>query len=160
MKQWKYESPVGPIYLVASAKGLQSIYFQQKSQAPFADSLEGAAPELAILAEAVRQLGEYFAGERKVFELPMDASGTEFQKRVWAQLCRIPYGETKSYSELAKSLQNDKATRAVGTANGRNPLSIIVPCHRVIASDGGLGGYSGGLENKAKLLELEKRHAR
>ena len=151
MKQWCMKTPIGPLFLLASAKGLAGVYWQQR-QVPMAEALS----EHPVLTEAVRQLGEYFAGLRREFDLPLDNPGTAFQKRVWAELARIPYGQTVSYGDVAQRIQQNKAVRAVGTANGRNPLSIIVPCHRVIAADGGLGGYSGGLNIKVQLLELER----
>jgi methylated-DNA-[protein]-cysteine S-methyltransferase len=103
-----------------------------------------------------RQLQEYFAGELREFDIPLLMEGTEFQKRVWKTLQTIPYGETISYGELAKKIGDSKAVRAVGAANGQNPIPIIVPCHRVIGSDGSLTGFGGGIENKRKLLELER----
>jgi len=153
--QWKMDSMVGPIYLVASEKGLQEISWRKKSN-PFAKTLSGSGSEVKILRKAVDQLNSYFAGERTKFDLPVDISGTPFQMQVWNQLKKIPYGKTHSYSDVALAIKNGKAVRAVGTANGRNPLSIIVPCHRVIAADGTLGGYAGGLDIKTKLLNLEK----
>jgi O-6-methylguanine DNA methyltransferase len=105
--------------------------------------------------EAVRQLTEYFAGQRQQFELPLDPIGTEFQKKVWQELCCIPFGSTISYAQLANRIHNPKAVRAVGGANGKNPISIVVPCHRVIGSKGTLTGYAGGLHRKAILLEFE-----
>jgi methylated-DNA-[protein]-cysteine S-methyltransferase len=111
-------------------------------------------------AAARQQLAAYFAGDLTEFDLPMDMEGTDFQRRVWQELRRIPYGHTVSYAELARRVGNAKACRAVGLANGRNPIGIIVPCHRVIASDGGLGGYGGGLERKNWLLDHERDVAR
>jgi O-6-methylguanine DNA methyltransferase len=111
------------------------------------------------LAEAARQLEEYFSGRRRRFEMPLDLCGTPFQKRVWAELQRIPYGETWSYARLAGQVGTPKGFRAVGHANGSNPVAIIVPCHRVIGSDGSLGGYTGGLDLKARLLEMENRNS-
>jgi methylated-DNA-[protein]-cysteine S-methyltransferase len=157
--QWMITSKVGPLYLVASEKGLQSI-LTKKQSVPMAPSLRGKAPEIQILAEATRQLKEYFNGDRKQFDLPMDIEGTDFQKKVWEQLSKIPYGQTYSYSDVARKIKNAKAVRAVGSANGKNPLCIIVPCHRVIAADGTLGGYSGGLPMKIKLLEGEQIEVR
>lgn len=154
-KQWKMSSPIGPLYLVASESALRGVLWR-KASVPMAESLAGSAPELRILARAVRQIEEYLAGKRRDFDLPLELDGTEFQKRVWAQLARIPYGETWSYAKLATRIRNEKAVRAVGTANGRNPISLIIPCHRVIASDGTLGGYAGGLSIKSRLLELEQ----
>lgn len=106
---------------------------------------------------AMEQLREYFSGQRKQFELPYELRGTEFQKKVWAALEAIPYGQTRSYREIAQAVGNPKAVRAVGAANGKNPMWIVVPCHRVIGADGGLTGYAGGVELKRALLELEQR---
>jgi O-6-methylguanine DNA methyltransferase len=111
--------------------------------------------ESNILLETIKQVEEYLSGERRKFSIPLDLQGTEFQKRVWQELLRIPYGKTRSYKEIAELIQNEKALRAVGTANGRNPISLIVPCHRVIGSNGTLTGYAGGLNIKEKLLKLE-----
>lgn len=108
-----------------------------------------------VVAEAARQLAEYFAGERRAFDLPLDARGTPFQKRVWNALSRIPYGETRSYGDIARDAGSPKGGRAVGMANHNNPIAIVVPCHRVIAADGSLGGYACGLEFKRRLLDLE-----
>ena len=108
-----------------------------------------------MLLETERQLREYFEGRRKVFDLKLDFSGTEFQQKVWSALLTIPYGETRSYAQIAKQIGRPDAVRAVGAANGRNPISLIVPCHRVIGSDGSLTGYAGGLPAKRALLELE-----
>lgn len=152
--QWLMKSRVGPLYLVASPTALRGLYFD-KQAVPMTKSLEGRDPAVRILARAVRQLEEYFDGRRREFDLPLEAEGTEFQKRVWRELSRIPYGKTCTYRDVAKRIKQDKAVRAVGTANGRNPLCIIVPCHRVIASGGGLGGYTAGLEIKQKLLDIE-----
>lgn len=154
--QWLMESPIGPIYLVASEIGLQGVLWRPHKKASRLKSLATEGKTCEILRQTVRQLQEYFAGKRTNFNLPIDRSGTEFQMRVWNQLQAIPFGQTCSYSDIAKRVNNQKAVRAVGTANGRNPLSIIVPCHRVIAANGTLGGYAGGLEIKTKLLHLEK----
>jgi O-6-methylguanine DNA methyltransferase len=116
---------------------------------------ESVADDTGRCAEVVRQVGEYFAGARTEFDLPLAARGTEFQRRVWSELRRIPFGATLSYRELAERLGNSAAVRAVGRANGSNPISIIVPCHRVIGADGSLTGYGGGIERKARLLVLE-----
>jgi len=113
------------------------------------------AESCSLLDAAARQLEEYFAGRRRAFDLPLDLGGTDFQRRVWDALLGIPFGETRTYSELARAIGAPKAVRAVGAANGANPVAIIVPCHRVIASDGSLGGYGGGLELKRRLLALE-----
>ena len=155
------ESPIGKLKLVASDKGLVAVLWQNDHPARASGSVR--LDELIeddrhpILLKAERQLGEYFAGKRKEFAIPLDMRGTAFQKNVWEALLAIPFGETRSYGQLAKQLGNPSATRAVGAANGRNPLPIIVPCHRVIGSSGKLTGFGGGLETKAHLLNLEER---
>ena len=154
-KQFKMESPIGSLYLVASAKGLQGIFWNQQ-KVPFALDLHEPEPEVKNLEKTVNELKEYFTGKRHSFSIPLDAPGTKFQQKVWQELCRIPYGKTVSYKDIAKKIGNEKGSRAVGTANGKNPICIIVPCHRVITSNGGLGGYSGGLEIKKQLLDLEQ----
>ena len=116
---------------------------------------EGIEQKTALIKEAYRQLSEYLKGERKAFDLPLNPKGTDFQKRVWRALCDIPYGETRSYKQIAEAIGNPKAVRAVGMANNRNPITIVVPCHRVIGADGKLVGYGGGLEMKEFLLRLE-----
>ena len=116
---------------------------------------EGIEQETALIKEANRQLSEYLKGERKAFDLPLNPKGTDFQKRVWRALCDIPYGETRSYKQIAEAIGHPKAVRAVGMANNRNPITIVVPCHRVIGADGKLVGYGGGLEMKEFLLRLE-----
>jgi len=152
--QWKIDSPLGSLYLVASANGLLEVS-RQKSTAPMAASLEGSAPEIRILAQAERELTEYFAGKRHQFDIPLDVRGTPFQQQVWRALQKIPYGLTCSYKDIAARIKNPNAVRAVGGANGKNPLCIVIPCHRVISADGGIGGYSSGLAMKRKLLALE-----
>lgn len=154
--QWKMDTPIQPIYLVASRTGLQGIFWQ-KQAIPLAKSLSGSATEIKILKQAVCELGDYFSGKRKKFDLPLEMTGTPFQKQVWTQLSQIPYGKTCSYKDIACQIKNAKAMRAVGTANGKNPFCIVIPCHRVIAADGSIGGYTGGLEIKMKLLALEQR---
>jgi methylated-DNA-[protein]-cysteine S-methyltransferase len=146
---------IGSLYLVASEKGLQGVLWKEQP-VPRVESLEGTHSTIQNLAQAVRELEEYFRGERKSFDVLLDLRGTEFQKKVWNQLLKIPYGQTNSYQEVAKKICHERAVRAVGTANGRNPVSIIIPCHRVISSDGSLGGYAGGLSIKEKLLKLER----
>ncbi len=150
------ESPVGKLKLVASDTGLVAVLWQndRPNRVRLAELVED--DQHPVLLKAERQLREYFAGERKEFSVPLDMRGTDFQKNVWEALLAIPFGETRSYGQLAKQLGNPNATRAVGAANGRNPLSIIVPCHRVIGSSGSLTGFGGGLETKAHLLDLEK----
>jgi methylated-DNA-[protein]-cysteine S-methyltransferase len=152
------KSPVGTLKLIASHDGLVAILWQNDNPQRVRLQAMAADREHPILLEAERQLGEYFAGERKVFSLPLDARGTLFQKDVWEALRAIPFGKTRSYGELAKGLGRPLASRAVGAANGRNPLSIVVPCHRVIGSTGKLTGFAGGLEAKSFLLNLEREH--
>jgi methylated-DNA-[protein]-cysteine S-methyltransferase len=152
MKQYLLNSKIGPLYFVATDSALRGIFWK-KQDAPFIQSIK----ECDVLEGAVRQVEEYLAGERSKFDLTLEPIGTDFQMKVWRELARIPYGATISYTELARRIRNEKAVRAVGTANGRNPLSLVIPCHRVIAADGSLGGYAGGLEIKRKLLELEKK---
>lgn len=151
------ESPVGKLKLVASNEGLVAVLWQndRPSRVRLGELVENDCHPILLKAE--RQLGEYFAGKRKEFSVPLDMRGTPFQKNVWEALLAIPFGETRSYGQLAKQLGNPNATRAVGAANGRNPLSIIVPCHRVIGSTGKLTGFGGGLETKAHLLSLEEK---
>jgi methylated-DNA-[protein]-cysteine S-methyltransferase len=150
-------SPVGALKLIVSDAGLSAVLWENDDPKRVRVGGLTAAPEHPILAQAERELRAYFAGERASFSVPLDAAGTEFQKKAWAALLTIPYGETRSYGELARQIGNPKASRAVGAANGRNPISIIVPCHRAIASDGALTGFAGGLEAKRYLLSLETR---
>ena len=121
-------------------------------------SCEGVCLETALIKEAHRQLCEYLKGEGKEFDLPLNPKGTDFQKRVWKALCEIPYGETRSYKQIAETIGNPKAVRAVGMANHRNPLLIVVPCHRVIGADGKLVGYAAGIDKKVFLLRLEAKY--
>lgn len=141
-----YESPIGTIEITATDEALTSLVFREAIQ-PIKNN--------PILSATSAQLDEYFNGERRSFNLPLTATGTEFQRRVWCQLRAIPYGETRSYSDIANNLNNPKAVRAVGSANGKNPISIIVPCHRVIGSNGRLTGYAWGTDKKAWLLKHE-----
>jgi methylated-DNA-[protein]-cysteine S-methyltransferase len=152
-------SPVGKLKLIASAHALVAVLWERER--PDRVKLEAPmlAPEHPILIETERQLTEYFTGARTDFDLPLAPSGSEFQKKVWLALRKIPFGQTRSYLDVAKALGSAAASRAVGLANGKNPLSIIVPCHRVIGSDGSLTGFAGGLETKAALLALEARAA-
>ena len=150
-------SPVGELTLIATDAGLSALLWPNDDPKRVRVGERAAAPEHPILVRAERELRAYFAGERTSFTVPLDAAGTEFQKKAWAALLTIPYGETRSYGELARQIGNPKASRAVGAANGRNPISIIVPCHRAIASDGALTGYAGGLDAKRHLLALEAR---
>lgn len=149
------DSLVGKLKLVASDKGLVAILWENNNPRRVRLGKLAEDEKHPILLETESQLGEYFRGKRKSFSLPLDMRGTRFQKNVWEALLAIPFGETRSYGQLAKQLGNPKATRAVGAANGRNPISIIVPCHRVIGSSGKLTGFAGGLDRKARLLDLE-----
>jgi methylated-DNA-[protein]-cysteine S-methyltransferase len=148
------ESPMGPLTLVATDGVLAGLYMEQQRHRP-AEETFGEPDDVPF--DVVRtQLAEYFAGERTEFDLPLAMAGTEFQRSVWAALREIPYGETVSYGQLADRLGNPNASRAVGLANGRNPIGIIVPCHRVVGSTGDLTGYGGGIERKRALLAFEK----
>jgi methylated-DNA-[protein]-cysteine S-methyltransferase len=151
--QLAIHSSLGPLYLVASGEGLVGVYWDEQKVPHLKDRAGGeAASHLMLAAE---QIQAYLSGERKDFDIPLAMKGTAFQREVWNELLRIPYGQTISYSELANRVKRPKAWRAVGSANGKNPLCLIIPCHRVIASNASLGGYSGGLERKRRLLELE-----
>jgi methylated-DNA-[protein]-cysteine S-methyltransferase len=152
------ESPVGPLLLAADETGLRNIDFVNGRRTAHPDPTWHEDP--TPLQEPARQLRAYFAGELEAFDLPLSPSGTSFQLAVWGKLCEIPYGETISYGELARRLENPNASRAVGLANGSNPIPIIIPCHRVIGSNGKLTGYGGGLPIKEKLLALERRQLR
>jgi len=150
-----YESPVGPLLLAGSRAALRYVSFCAGKHALAIEPRWGE--DRRIFAEAIRQLTEYFAGKRKTFTLELDPPGTEFQRLVWTELREIPYGETISYKQLAERISKPRAVRAVGAANGANPIPIIIPCHRVIGHDGGLTGFGGGLPLKKRLLELESR---
>jgi methylated-DNA-[protein]-cysteine S-methyltransferase len=147
------DSPVGPLLLTSDGTSLTRVLFDAEPDP------EWSTGPCALLDEAVRQLEEYFAGERTDFHLPLEPTGTPFQKATWMQLREIPYAETINYGQLAGRVGNPAASRAVGLANGRNPISIVVPCHRVIGADGSLTGYGGGLDRKRLLLDLERRVA-
>jgi methylated-DNA-[protein]-cysteine S-methyltransferase len=149
------KSPVGELKLVASDKGLAGILWEKDNPRRVRLSPVSEDKNHPVLVEAERQLNDYFSGKRKAFSVRLDFKGTEFQKKVWAALLTIPFGETRSYGQIAKQIQNPKAVRAVGAANGKNPIPIIAPCHRVIGSTGKLTGFGGGLEAKARLLALE-----
>jgi methylated-DNA-[protein]-cysteine S-methyltransferase len=148
------DSPVGPLLLAASDAGLHAIEFS-RSRHPVPRGGDWREGDHLLLHEARRQLDEYFAGRRRGFDLPLAPQGTGFQREVWRALATIPYGETVSYAQLAARVGRPKAMRAVGAANGRNPLPIVLPCHRVIGADGSLTGFGGGLDAKRFLLELE-----
>jgi methylated-DNA-[protein]-cysteine S-methyltransferase len=158
----RFESPIGPLFVASSERGLAYLELPRASGRGFAGwlrgagrgcrALEGFAPNRA----AATQLGEYLEGKRRHFELALDLRGTPFQRAVWEELLRIPYGETRTYAEIARAIGRPQAVRAVGTANGANPVALVVPCHRVVATGGKLGGYGGGLALKERLLALER----
>lgn len=155
MTAWTiYESPLGPLTLVAGRGGLASVQFPGR-----ADARDESDRRPSAFAATSRQLDEYFAGDRHAFELELDVDGTPFQREVWRRLLEIPYGSTTSYSALAQRIGRPDRVRAVGAAIGRNPVPIVVPCHRVVAVDGALTGYLGGLQRKRALLDLEARAA-
>src|SRR5262245_40588433 len=149
-------TPVGRLTLVATDDGLAAILWENDRPHRVRLNLEAEARAHPVLVEAERQLDEYFTGRRKRFALKLDVSGTAFQRRVWNALLTIPFGETRSYAQIARQIGNPAAVRAVGAANGRNPVSIVTPCHRVVGSDGSLTGFAGGLDVKARLLALER----
>ena len=151
-----YHSPMGDIILTANKSGLTALAFCQGKSPLKIESHWQEKPE--IFTEVTRQLTQYFTGERESFDLPLAPQGTPFQQKVWLALRQIKQGETKTYAWLAKKIENEKAVRAVGTANGANPIALIIPCHRVIGSNGKLTGYAGGLGLKAKLLMHEGAH--
>lgn len=152
--EYVISSPIGPLILDGDEHALHAIRFG-------GSGMPASLPEApcAVLAQAARELCEYFDGTRKTFTIPLSPTGTPFQQRCWAALQAIPYGQTVSYADIAMSVGNPRATRAVGMANHRNPLAIIIPCHRVIQKNGALGGYGGGLPIKEYLLSFERQHA-
>ena len=149
-------SPVGTLKLVANDTALVAVLWENENpkRVRLAELIEQT--HHPILLETQKQLSEYFAGKRQQFDLPLDFEGTEFQQKVWQALLTIPFGETRSYRDIAAQVGNVKAVRAVGAANGKNPISIIAPCHRVVGANGKLVGFAGGLDNKEILLKLEK----
>ena len=149
-------SPVGDLTLVASDRGLAAILWQDDDPARVRLAPRYAGAGHPVLAAAARQLEEYFDRQRRTFDVPLDPSGTPFQRSVWSALLAIPFGETRSYGTIARQIDRPSASRAVGAANGRNPLSILVPCHRVIGASGGLTGFAGGLDTKRRLLAFER----
>jgi methylated-DNA-[protein]-cysteine S-methyltransferase len=153
----KIDSPVGKLKLVANANALVAVLWERERPNRVKLDTMTLAPQQPILLAAERQLAEYFSGARTQFDLPLQPEGSEFQKQVWQALRAIPFGQTRSYLDLAKAVGSANAARAVGAANGKNPLSIIVPCHRVLGSNGSLTGFAGGLDTKAALLALEAR---
>lgn len=146
-----YDSPIGMITLCANRHAIKGLYFGANSP------LGAEKLDTTLLSDCRTQLDEYFIGKRKVFSLPLSPNGTVFQQKIWGLLKEIPYGETRSYKQIAERYGNTRACRAVGMANNRNPISIIVPCHRVVGADGSLVGYGGGLSIKKQLLELEEK---
>ena len=145
---YDYDTPVGKLYIEAEEDFLTKLSFFE---------LSGKRLETPVIKETYGQLTEYFEGNRKTFDIPLKLEGTDFQKSVWHALMKIPYGKTATYLEIAETIGNPKASRAVGMANNKNKIPIIIPCHRVIGTNGSLTGYAGGLEIKKKLLELEKQ---
>jgi methylated-DNA-[protein]-cysteine S-methyltransferase len=152
------ESPIGRLWLRTDGEALTGLYMDNPSTPPRGVEHWTRDAAAGPLLETARQLGEYFRGERREFDLPIRLDGTEFQQRAWRSLRAIPYGETRSYGEQARHIGNPNASRAVGLANGRNPIAILVPCHRVIGADGSLTGFGGGLERKRWLLAHEAAH--
>lgn len=153
------DSPVGPLTLVASNAGLRAVLWDDDRETRVKlGSIDADLPDPAgVLVAAGNQLDEYFAGRRTTFDLPLAAAGSAFQRSAWDALRTIPFGETVSYGEQARRMGDSRKARAVGAANGRNPISIIVPCHRVVGANGSLTGFAGGIENKAWLLDHERR---
>ena len=156
------DTPVGPITIVASARGVRAILWPDDDSDDVGGrvpiSVTAPDPDHPVIVATVAQLGEYFAGDREEFDLPLDPVGTDFQQSAWMALRTIPYGTTVSYGEQAARMGDRRKARAVGAANGRNPISIVVPCHRVVGSNGALTGFAGGLDTKAWLLDHEQRH--
>jgi len=151
------QSPVGTLTLVATDDGLAAILWQNDRPGRVRLNITAEESRHPVLVDTERQLGEYFAGQRTQFALPLDWSGTAFQRQVWSALLTIPFGETRSYAQIAAQIGRPAAARAVGAANGRNPVSIVAPCHRVVGATGALTGFAGGLDVKARLLALESR---
>ncbi|MBP1763856.1 MAG: cysteine methyltransferase [Firmicutes bacterium] len=148
-----YETEIGKIGIADNGKAITHLTFSDKKL-----PADGIVRETALIRDAAAQIQGYLAGRRKDFEFPLVMEGTPFQQKVWEALQEIPYGETRSYKEIAVSIRNPKACRAVGMANNKNPIAIVVPCHRVVGANGNLVGYAGGLDIKARLLNLEKEH--
>lgn len=151
-KVFYYETPIGKVGIAEEHGFLTNLYFMNMKQ-----PLNAKLYETDVLKEASIQLNEYFQGERKEFDIPLNPSGTDFQQTVWSELLNIPYGQTRSYKDIASEIGTQNACRAVGNANNKNPIPIIIPCHRVVSSDGKMSGYVGGETIKTKLLELEKQ---
>ncbi len=155
----KFDAPVDEITITSNGLCITGIYMESHRHGPSTIIVEDweLTPDDKLLSDAAQQLISYMAGDLTIFHLPVELVGTEFQKRVWQQLTQIPYGTTISYGELAKRIGNVNASRAVGLANGKNPVSIVVPCHRVIGANGKLVGYGGGIERKIYFLDLERK---
>ena len=149
MNSITFDSPIGMLTLIGTNSALTSICF---------NGAGNSFNPCPLLLRTVTQLREYFAGTRKEFDIPLAPEGTDFQKKVWEELQNIPYGQTRSYGDVAKAVGSPRAARAVGTANNRNPIPILIPCHRVIGADGDMTGYGGGLDKKEFLLKLEQEH--
>lgn len=152
MDEYLMDSPLGLLHLKATEDALVEIYFIEEVEEEFQESPNSSS---TIISRAVEQLNEYFEGKRTDFDLPLSPEGTKFQRQVWSELRSIPFGSTITYSRLSEKLDNPKAIRAVGRANGQNPIPIIIPCHRVVGSNNELTGYSGGIERKRRLLQHE-----
>lgn len=146
---YDYRFPIGKLTIVQDSHGICGIYYHPH------DPIDGKKKETHLIQQAAYQLTEYFCGDRKEFDLPLSFHGTEFQQKVWRELCKIPYGSTCTYKEIAERIGIPKGCRAVGMANNQNPIVIVVPCHRVIGANGSLTGYAGGMELKEYLLQLE-----
>lgn len=155
MPIFSYPSPIGDIRIAEEGGSITHLYFEGEAADP---SL--AVEETPLIRQAMAQLKRYFCGELKTFDLPLAPKGTPYMQAVWQQLCTVPYGATATYKDIAQRVGNPKGCRSVGQANNRNPIPIIIPCHRVIGSDGKLVGYGGGLDIKVKLLALEKQYAK
>ena len=151
METYNFSSPVGTLCIIIEDNAITGLFIDNNAE--LSDSCGNG-----LIMETVQELTEYFSGKRMLFDLPLNPAGTVFQKHVWEQLQLIPYGKTRSYGDIAKAVGNPNAARAVGRANNRNPIMIIIPCHRVIGADGALVGYGGGIEVKKFLLELEAAH--
>ena len=158
LRRREIPTPIGVLTLIASDRGLTNVVFEEENgpDAPMRSEVPAADTDDEILAAAVSQLEEYFAGTRREFDLPLDLEGTEFQRQAWRGLADVPYGETTTYGEQAERIGRPGAFRAVGAANGQNPVPIILPCHRIIGADGSLTGFGGGLALKQQLLDHER----
>ncbi len=153
-----FDSPVGPLRIAATDAGVRAVLWpDDQARVPLTATVDD--PQHPVLVQAVQELAEYFAGERIEFDVPLDPVGTPFQRAAWDALRTIPYGATVSYGEQARRMGDGRKARAVGAANGKNPLSIVVPCHRVVGADGSLTGFAGGIDTKAWLLAHERSHA-